>query len=154
MRLPLPTLGSGGALTSSRPLTSRAERSTPPLRPIPPRFMDLAPADPLDPRNPAQPPSASVTPASSGGSLSSVIAYSWQLQSGRVHGGLPRPSFTANQKDRNIRERSRESSPEAGEQFQPVPLSAGGSIRERDFDEAGHTARRKEPTTSKLLVFR
>lgn len=59
------------------------------------------------------------------------IAYSWQLQSARVHGGLLRPSFTENRKDRNICERSLESSAEAGEQFQPVPSSAGGSIRER-----------------------
>lgn len=103
---------------------------------------------PARPRSPTPPPSASVagvTPASNAGSLGPMVAYSWQLRSARVHGGSPRPSFTAKREDRNICERSRESSAGAGEQF---PFSAGGSIRELDFGKTDHTARRKEATTS------
>lgn len=59
-----------------------------------------------------------------------MLAYSWQLQSARVHGGLPRPSFAAKREGRNICGTNRDSSTEAGEQFRLAP----GSIRESDFN--------------------
>lgn len=73
---------------------------------------------------------------------------------GRVHGGLPRPSYAANQTDLNICERRRESSAEAGEQFQPLAFSVRGSIRERDLDKTDQNQPRQTCSRGALCTDR